>query len=52
MGGCLLVREITTYSVEIELCGRGVLRVHHRLKTHHVVLLTCCCVVCGVLFAV
>ena len=36
MVGSFLVRDFTTYSVEVELCGRGILRVHHGLKTHHV----------------
>ena len=26
-----LTRGFTTYSVEVELCGRGILRVYHRL---------------------
>jgi hypothetical protein len=37
----LSIRELTTYSVEVELRGRGILRVHHRLKTHHVALVFC-----------
>lgn len=38
MVACFLIRDFVMYSVEIELRGRGVLRVHHRLKTHHVAL--------------
>lgn len=52
MLACLLAHDYTTYSVEVELCGRGILRVYHRLKTHHVALVICYAVVRSVLFVV